>query len=231
MWITAGADSVHAVWCKPIEMEAKAVVLFCHGNYGNLSYSDEMIAPMVEAGFAVLAWDYPGFGLSNGKPTHAGIAAMGQRVFEAMTARDDAQGKQVVVYGFSIGCQVAARLSRDNSGRVSAFVLDAGMKSFTDMALLFSPEEAHPMIRRYVVSPYSSMEDVRLLEGMPKIIAHSPEDKVAPYSHSEEVFEVAAEPKLFFEYPGGHISAIVAKKDEMSAAMARLIECGPSNNE
>ena len=224
MWITAGADSVHAVWCKPAEAEAKAAVLFCHGNYGNISYNDGIIRILVEAGFEVLAWDYPGFGRSNGKPTHTGIAAMGQRVFDEMAARDDVQGKKVIVYGFSIGCQIAARLARDNSARASALVLDAGMKSFTDMALLFSPEEAHPMIRRYVTSPYSAIEDVCLLEGMPKIIVHSPEDKVAPYSHSEEVFEVAAEPKVFFEYPGGHISALAAKKEEMLAAMARLIE-------
>ncbi len=224
MWITAGADSVHAVWCKPLEKETKAVVLFCHGNSGNISYTDEMIAPLVEAGFAVLAWDYPGFGLSNGKPTHAGIADAGGRVFDAMAARGDVQGKKVIVYGFSIGCQIAAHLSRDNADRVSALILDAGMKSFTDMALLFSPEEAHPMIRQYVTSPYSAIEDVRHLEAMTKIFVHSPEDKIAPYSHSEEVYAAAVGPKAFLTYPGGHVSALVAEKDDMVALMGQLAE-------
>ena len=224
MWINSGADSVHAIWSKPLDREARAVVLFCHGNSGNISHTDGMIAPLVEAGFAVLAWDYPGFGLSNGKPTHTGIAEAVGRVFDAMTARGDVQGKKIIVYGFSIGCQIAAHLSRDNSDRVSALILDAGMKSFTDMALLFSPEEAHPMIRQYVTSPYSAIEDIRHLGGMPKIIAHSPDDKIAPYSHSEEIFEAATEPKIFFEYPDGHISALVAEKDDMVALMAELIE-------
>lgn len=224
LWVVSEADSVHAAWCKPVGREAKAVVIFCHGNYGNISYNDGIVRPLVEDGFAVLTWDYPGFGRSNGKPTHTGIAATGQRVFDTMMAREDVQGKKVIVYGFSIGCQIAAKLARDNSERIDALVLDAGMKSFTDMALLSSPEEMHPAIRRWVTSPYSSIEDVRLLEGMPKLIAHSPDDRVAPLSHSEEVYEAAAGPKIFFAYPGGHVSAPVAKQEDMLAAMNRLIE-------
>jgi alpha-beta hydrolase superfamily lysophospholipase len=230
MWIvapaggTATADSIHAIWCKPANMEPRAAVLYCHGNSGNISHNDMVIAPLVEAGYAVLAWDYPGFGLSTGKPTHTSIAEAGEKVFGAMMSRDDTKGKKVIVYGLSIGCQIAAKLARDNTDRISALILDAGMVSFTEMALLFSPAEAHPMIRQYVTSPYSAVEDVRHLAGMPKLIAHSPEDTVAPFAQGERLFEAATEPKVMLEYPGGHISAIVAKKDETLAAMAKMIE-------
>ena len=223
IWVTNGVDSVEAIWCKP-EREPVAVVFYCHGNYGNISYNDGIIRPLVEEGFAVLAWDYPGFGHSNGKPTHINIAEMGQRVWDELIGREDVKGRKIILFGFSIGAQSAAKLARDNRDRVSGLVLDAGMKSFTDMALVFSPEEAHPMIRQYVVSPYSSIEDVTYLDGMPKLILHSQEDKIAPFSHSEAVYENAADPKTFREYPGGHIGGLIAEPEEVLLLFRRLVE-------
>lgn len=224
VWIANGADSVHSVLCKPVGGEIKAAVFFCHGNYGNISYTDTIIRPLVEDGFAVFAWDYPGFGYSSGTPTHVSIAAVGQKALDTMLERDDLKGRKVIVFGFSIGCQVAAKLARDNMEKVSALVLDAGMKSFTDMALLSSPPEHHPMIRQYVTSPYSALEDVGHLEGMPKLITHSQQDEIAPFSHSQAIFEAAADPKLFLEYPGGHVSALTTKKEEALALFHKLIE-------
>ena len=223
IWMANGSDSVHAIWCKP-GGEPAGVVFFCHGNYGNISYNDTIIRSLVEGGFAVFAWDYPGFGHSSGKPTHTGIAATGQRALETLLERDDVKGKQVIAFGFSIGCQIATKLARDNRESVAALVLDAGMKSFTEMALLFSPEEAHAMIRQYVTSPYSSLEDIRYLEGMPKLILHSREDKVAPFAHSEAVFESAPAPKLFLEYPGGHVSALTTRKEETLQHFGELLQ-------
>ena len=98
------------------------------------------------------------------------------------------------------------------------------MKSFTDMALLFSPEDAHPMIRRYLTSPYSAIEDVRHLESITKIFVHSPEDKIAPYSQAEEVYAAAVGPKAFLTHSGGHVSALVTEKDDMVMLMTGLIE-------
>ncbi len=224
MWITYGADSVHTACFKPAGGEIKAAVFFCHGNSGNISHNDMIIRPLVENGFAVFAWDYPGFGHSSGKPTHTGIAETGQKVFDTMLERDDMKGRKVIVFGFSIGCQIAAKLARDNMEKVSALVLDAGMKSFTDMALLSSPPESHTMIRQYVTSPYSSFEDVSHLKGMPKLFAHSRQDVVAPFTHSQEVYEAAAEPKLFLEYPGGHVSALTTEKEEAIGLFQKLIE-------
>lgn len=223
VWITDGADSVHAVWCKP-DGKVKAVVFYCHGNYGNISYNDTIIRPLVEDGFAVFAWDYPGFGYSNGAPTHLGIARMGQLALGNLLAREDVQGEKIIIFGLSIGAQVGTKLARDNKRQVAALVLDSGMKSFTDMALVFSPEEAHPMIRQFVVSPYAAIEDITYLQGMPKLIMHSREDAVAPFSHSEEIFAVAADPKLFFEYPGGHVQAFSTKPNEVLQLFRKLAE-------
>ncbi len=224
IWITGGVDSVHAVLCKPAGSDIKAAVLFCHGNSGNISYNEAMIRPLVDAGFAVFAWDYPGFGRSSGKPTHTGIATMGQKALDAMLECDGLKGRKAIVFGFSIGCQIAAKLARDNAEKVSALVLDAGMKSFTEMALLSSPPESHTVIRQYVTSPYSVLEDVGHLEGMPKLFAHSPQDDIAPFAHSQDVYEAAAEPKLFLEYPGGHVSALTTKREETLALFQKIIE-------
>jgi len=200
----------------------RGIVLFCHGNYGNLSYNGGAIRPLVEAGYAVLAWDYPGFGRSGGKPTHASIAEAGARVFETLMTRNEVRGKKVIIYGYSIGCHVAARLARANAERTALLVLDGGIVSFTEMAVHFSPPEAHDAIRQYVASPYSAIDDVAHLGGVPTLVAHSREDALAPFVHGETLYGAATEPKLMLEYAGGHVSALAADAPAALAAIEKL---------
>jgi len=224
VWVVDGADSVYAAWCKP-EGEILGVVFYCHGNSGNVSDNGSVIRPLVDNGFAVFAWDYPGFGLSNGTPTHDAIARTGQLAFDALLDRPDiGDSPKVLIYGFSIGAQSATKLARDNRQRVSALAIDAGMKSFLEMALLYSPEQAHEMIRKYMPVPYSSLEDITYLEGLPKAVFHSREDQVAPFAHGEEVFGAAPEPRRFIEYPGGHVSAVVAQPEETVGVFRSLLQ-------
>lgn len=222
LWIVNDSDSIHAVWCMP-EKEPIAVVLFCHGNYGNISYHDGAITSLVEEGFAVLAWDYPGFGLSPGAPTHAGIAQTGQTVFDHLLSGIGLQGLPLVVFGSSIGSQVATKLTRDNREKISLLILDSGMSSFTEMALIFAPEDAHPMIRQYLSFPYASQEDVRHISGVPLLVMHSREDKIVPFKQGEAVFENAIDPKRFLEYSGEHVTALFVERQKIIALIREML--------
>ena len=58
-------------WYFPAEAgapRARLALLFCHGNKGNISHRLRFVAAWLEMGVNVLAFDYRGFGRSEGRP-------------------------------------------------------------------------------------------------------------------------------------------------------------------
>ena len=55
-------------WWIPAEPE-RAVLLFCHGNAGNISHRLESVEIFHRLGLIVLLFDYRGYGQSTGKPS------------------------------------------------------------------------------------------------------------------------------------------------------------------
>src|SRR5262249_38813338 len=53
----------------------RAVVLYCHGNAGNITSCVEVLAQLRALGACALAFDYRGYGKSEGTPDEAGILA------------------------------------------------------------------------------------------------------------------------------------------------------------
>ena len=65
-------DSVNlSAWYVPARDE-RGVVLFCHGNAGNISHRLDSIRIFHDLGLSVLIFDYRGYGKSEGSPTEEG---------------------------------------------------------------------------------------------------------------------------------------------------------------
>src|SRR5215475_5090626 len=72
VWITTvDGVRIHG-WYVPCD-HPRAVALFAHGNGGNLSHREDYYRELHKLGVAVLAFDYRGYGRSEGSPTEAGI--------------------------------------------------------------------------------------------------------------------------------------------------------------
>ena len=122
---------------KP-EKKPKATVLLFHGAGGNVSKYTFMAQPLVNNGYQVLLIDFRGYGKSTGKPTHVNIAQDGQLFLDYALKRKDVAGTKIILYGASIGSQVATKLAKDNAGNISGLVLDGAMSSFTDIAAAYA---------------------------------------------------------------------------------------------
>lgn len=199
-------DTLHTVLFRSAT-HPKATVLFFHGTGGNISLNASFAKRLTLEGFHVFMIDFRGYGKSTGKTSHINIANDAQIIFDKMIITDEFRNYPVIVYGASIGTQVATKIARDNKAKISALILDGAMRSFTDMALLSAPEAQKEMIATYVTSPYSAIEDVRHLGTMPKLFIHSQGDKSIPFSQGEAVYSNAPKPKVFWEYDGGHLEA------------------------
>lgn len=215
-------DTLHSVLCKPSGTPV-ATIFYIHGNSGNISANASRVDTLVKAGFQVFIADFRGFGKSSGVPTHKNIAADGQMILDYLLERPGIKGTKFLVYGASIGTQLATKLAKDNQPQIDGLILEGGFSSFTDMALPFIPEEKREFVKPYLIFPYSSGKDIQATGHMPKLIMHSREDEVVPYEQGEQVFSNAPEPKVFLELQGKHLAGLINEPGLIISHINQLI--------
>ncbi len=214
-------DTITAVILKPESKNIKKTIIFFHGAGGNISTYQFMTKPLVADGFQVVMADMRGYGKSTGKPTHLNVASDGQKLFDYLIDRKDIKGTKIYLYGASLGSQIATHLAKDNQAKISGLILDGGMSSFTDIAVAFKPEMKE-IIEKFVVSPYSAKEDIKSLNGLPKLFIYSKGDSTVPFAQGQTIYDNAPEPKQFLEYSGDHLEGMVKDQGKILKAIQTL---------
>tara|TARA_R110002111_G_scaffold103811_1_gene161045 strand:- start:139 stop:891 length:753 start_codon:yes stop_codon:yes gene_type:complete len=87
------------------------VILFCHGNGGNISYCQDKIHQLLQMGHSVLAFDYKGYGQSIGVPSEQSCYD-GAEVYYNYLQRQGYMKENIIPYGESLGGVVAIYLAR-----------------------------------------------------------------------------------------------------------------------
>ena len=95
-----------------------AHILFCHGNGEHIGYLGGYVAEL-SSNFraSVLAFDYRGYGKSDGKPFESGVLEDGEAAHRWLAERAGIAPDQVVLYGRSLGGAVAVDLASKNGAR------------------------------------------------------------------------------------------------------------------
>src|SRR5207253_2018562 len=88
------------------------VVLYLHGNDGNVSASMPAIAPLRELGYAVLLIDYRGYGESAGSfPSEQSVYLDAEAAWRYLTAERGVDARNLYIYGHSLGGAIAIELA------------------------------------------------------------------------------------------------------------------------
>ena len=103
--------AIHAWW---FERSATApVLIICHGNGGNLSFYGPMIPFVADTlGVSVLAFDYPGYGKSEGKANEATCYDSAEGAIRWLMDTKKIPAERMVLYGESLGAGVATEMAR-----------------------------------------------------------------------------------------------------------------------
>ena len=101
-----------AWWRAPSESSGP-VLIFFHGNAGNLGYRSDKVREFLEAGIGVLlvTWRYNAG--SRGKPSEASLIADGRAALNFVVETGVAD-EQIVLYGESLGSGVAVALAAEH---------------------------------------------------------------------------------------------------------------------
>src|SRR5690606_17306573 len=103
---TADGETLHAWWIEA--PDARAQVVFFHGNAGNLSLWLGMFVDLARRGFSVFAIDYRGYGDSTGRPSERGLYRDADAALRVFADRFRTRDVPVIYWGRSIGATVAA---------------------------------------------------------------------------------------------------------------------------
>ncbi|MHC1742771.1 MAG: alpha/beta hydrolase [Syntrophobacteraceae bacterium] len=193
-------------WFVP-KPNAKGVILFCHGNAGNISHRLEYLQLFNRLGFSTFIFDYRGFGRSEGKPTEAGTYRDAQGAWSYLVDKRSVCPEEIVVYGESLGGAVAAWLAKER--HPGALILASSFTSVPDVAAAIYPLFPVRWLAQF------QYDTKRLLPAVacPVLVIHSSDDEIIPFAHGQDLFQEAKDPKAFLEIRGGHNTGFLESGD------------------
>jgi len=195
--LTTRDDEQLDAWFIPAD-PARGVVLFCHGNAGNISHRLVSIQLFHELGLSVLIFDYRGYGQSTGKPTEKGTYRDADAAWDYLVEQRGIPAEHIILFGRSLGASIAADLATRQSA--AGLILESGFTSVPDIAAKLYPWLPVRWFSRYQYDTRKKLANIH----SPVLIAHSRDDEIILYSNGERLFEAANEPKQFLQLRGGH---------------------------
>jgi len=212
------ADGVHlAGWFVPYP-QARATLLFLHGNAGNISHRLDSIRLFHDLGLAVFIIDYRGYGESEGRPTEDGTYRDAAAAWDYLVEQRQLAPRQIVLFGRSLGGAVAADLA--SRTQPAALIIESTFTSVPDMAATLYPWLPVRWLSRFRYDTGAKLAAI----AAPLLIAHSADDEIIPYAHGRRLFELARKPKQFLELRGGHNDGFLVSGEHYVSSLDAFLE-------
>jgi fermentation-respiration switch protein FrsA (DUF1100 family) len=185
-------------WFFPLKGEYP-VILFCHGNAGNISHRLDNIRLLTERNLQVFIFDYRGYGKSSGNPSEMGIYMDGRAAYDYLVDKEQIPKENIVLFGRSLGGAVAMDLALNRNAR--SIIVESAFESTKAMAktmFLFN------LFSLFLPPNYNNLEKISKI-SVPKLIIHGEDDEIVPFAMGEKLFEASKQPKYFLSITGaGH---------------------------
>jgi len=171
-------------------LSAKFTLLVSHGNAEDLGDDRDWLEALRRSGFSVFAYDYQGYGTSEGQPSEQGLYEDENAAYDYLVASLKTAPQRIVIFGRSVGSGPAVHIAarRPAAGLVlqSAFV------------------SAFRVLTRIPVLPFDKFpnhKDIRRVH-CPVLIMHGTADAVIALWHGQRLYDLANEPKQSFWVQG-----------------------------
>jgi hypothetical protein len=195
--------TLHGWYCRPFQraagsrlpMPCEMVLLFFHGNAGNITHRTDMILSLIGLLVEVFIVDYRGYGKSKGRPSEAGLYRDARAAWDYLLTRRHIHPERIVIFGKSLGGAVAIDLATQVVP--AGLIIQSSFTSVPDMA-----KQMIPFLPRFLIR--TKMDSINKISRVhcPKLFIHSPADEIVPYAYGRRLFEAASAPKQFYEVPG-----------------------------
>lgn len=196
---------------------AKFVMLFCHGNGGNLTSRPGYYRAILETGVNLLTFDYRGYGRSGGEPSEAGTYTDAEAAYQWLRTRGFAP-EHILVWGESLGGGIASHLAATEP--VGGLMLQSTFTSIPDIGAELFPWLPVRLISRIKYDTHSRLPHLKC----PVVVMHSRGDTTIRFPHGERNFAAAREPKAFVELEGDHNDALLANRAAYVSGAEKIVQ-------
>ena len=176
-WLRHGAE----------EAARPGLVIYFGGN------AEEVSGQVLEAGalapWSLAAFNYRGYGLSEGRPSEAALVADALVAHDQLAAREDIDPERIVVFGRSLGGGVAVQLAAARP--VRGVVLVSPFDSLKSVGRRHYPFVPVSLLLRH---PFDSVARAPDIEA-PLLVLAGERDRIVPSTHSKRLFDAWRGPK------------------------------------
>jgi uncharacterized protein len=164
------------------------MLVWCHGNAGNLTDRAEMASRLAQRGVSVFVFDWRGFGKSEGSASESAL------FHDALAAFDYVRhlgAQRIIVYGESIGGPYAAYVAKERKGAVRGVIIENSFPSLRDLGnALYAP------LPLGWTAPFALRTTAWLNDaGVPVLVMHGRRDQVIPYRLGKKLYDGLTVPK------------------------------------
>ena len=190
------ADGTHLFgWFVPASTSAP-VLLWCHGNAGNIINRLENLVELHRIGLSVFLFDYRGYGRSGGKPSEPGLYQDALAAYDYLTQVRRIRPGRIVLFGRSLGAAVAGEVASRRA--VAGLILES---SFPSIAALAQEQALGLPAHWLLIARFDLAERLAKLR-MPILVIHGDRDRIIPLRFGRQVFQAASPPKAFYLVSG-----------------------------
>jgi hypothetical protein len=221
---TSDNERLHG-WYVPAT-DRRGVVLFFHGNAGNISHRLDSIEIFHQLGLDTLIIDYRGYGRSTGKTSEQGTYLDAEAAWSYLVDERGIPADRIIVFGRSLGGAIGAWLGTQHTS--AAMIIESCFTSGVDIARQLYPFLPVRLITRlrYPVAEYASRLEC------PVLVVHSRNDEIIPFEMGRSIYAAVKQRKSFLELRGDHNNGFFISRHDYIAGLNSFVESvlGPGIN-
>lgn len=165
------------------------ILIYFHGNSFDIGERAYRIERYINKGWGILLLSWRYYSGNKGKPTENNLYIDGQAAIDWVKKNTDYHKTNIVLYGESLGCVVAAELGLQD--KFKSIILEAPFTSITNIG-----QKKYPIypVKYLTLDKFDNLSKIEKILS-PLLIIHEKKDEVIAYDHSLKLFEKASSPK------------------------------------
>ncbi len=172
-------DNLNLVQFFPTGMQTKGVVLYFHGNRGNINRYAKYATNFTKNGYEVWMPDYPGYGKTTGKLSEENFYKQANEVYKL--ANSKYKEDSIIIYGKSLGSGIAAWVA--SKKKCKRLILETPYYSMADLLGHYAPIYPTNSMAHFKFPTFQYLQEIQ----EPVTVFHGTDDGVVPYSNGKKL--------------------------------------------
>jgi len=218
-------ETIHGWWIPTAASDAP-VLLYLHGNGGNVGANLPRVQRYNAVGFAVFLIDYRGYGLSQGRfPSEPRMYEDAETAWHYLVEQRGISPDQLYVFGHSLGGAIALELAT-RQPQIPGLVIEGSFTSMINMARHRGSYSWLP-INWLLTQRFNSIKKLPSID-IPIFLIHGTDDPIVPASMSQQLYQVAPGRKQLWLVEGaGHNDVATVAGKAYEKRIWQFLQGGP----